>query len=408
MDPLFVQDRVVVAETPIQQSQPAPDLVPIQAPVLQPQTFLAMKWLKIYINEELRKILRNPQLVIKNSNILFQTETQPNQQQQIEQQFDPHFVKHDKMENIQIHNSGVTNSEIPKKVKSSKMTTWNKYLRLKATTEIKKVYVRRNKKAIFSMKTSKDASSALVEERARFDAARTHCANVLIFGRKGLPNDVSVTARDQLTIREPIVVDRNDVQATLPVVLATSSGLEIVSWKPVHDALALQLWPEIVQSWRQARTWAANVSAPLVIILGGPSDSGPSQSAFQMGQNQPSPPSTKGHKHRRSAVKKKLSLPTVASASSSSTPLTQSSVRRSTRLTDKEGFRTVRLEHEPSKKRNITGVVMVDEATGQVGPVPISVLQGWGIKCGVAPGELTEEALLQAPANQVTNDNPDA
>lgn len=183
-----------------------------------------------------------------------------------------------------------------------------------------------------------------------------------------------VRASDQLTISEPIVVDRNIVQAALPVVPAPSSGLEIVSWKPVRDALALQLWPEIVQSWRQARTRVANVSAPPVIILGGPSDSGPSQFEFQMGQHQPSPPSTKGHKHRRSAVKKKLSLPTVVSASSPSTPLTQSSVRRSTRLTDKEGFCTVRLEREPSKKRKITGVAMVDEATGQVGPVPISVL----------------------------------
>jgi predicted Fe-Mo cluster-binding NifX family protein len=50
---------------------------------------------------------------------------------------------------------------------------------------------------------------------------------------------------------------------------------------------------------------------------------------------------------------------------------------------------------------------MVDEATGQVSPIPIPVLQEWGVKCGVAPGELTEEALMEAPANQVPNVNPD-
>lgn len=73
------------------------------------------------------------------------------------------------------------------------------------------------------------------------------------------------------------------------------------------------------------------------------------------------------------AAKKKLSLPVVVSVSNASTPLTQSSVRRSTRHTNREGFCTVKLNAEPSKKRK-TYVVMIDEATGQEGPVPISVL----------------------------------
>lgn len=51
---------------------------------------------------------------------------------------------------------------------------------------------------------------------------------------------------------------------------------------------------------------------------------------------------------------------------------------------------------------------MIDEATIQIGPISISVLQGWGVKCGVASGELTEEALLQAPAHQAPNDNLEA
>jgi hypothetical protein len=48
---------------------------------------------------------------------------------------------------------------------------------------------------------------------------------------------------------------------------------------------------------------------------------------------------------------------------------------------------------------------MIDEATGQTGPVPIAVLQGWGINCGVHPSDLTEDALLQAPNKQVANDS---
>ena len=67
------------------------------------------------------------------------------------------------------------------------------------------------------------------------------------------------------------------------------------------------------------------------------------------------------------------------------------------------GPSTVRLDAEPSKKRK-TCVVMIDEATGQAGPCPISVLQGWGIDCVVDPSDLTEEALMQAPTEQGSND----
>ena len=52
--------------------------------------------------------------------------------------------------------------------------------------------------------------------------------------------------------------------------------------------------------------------------------------------------------------------------------------------------------------------MMIDEATGQAGPVPISVLQEWGINCGVAPSELTKDALMQAPNDQVANDDATA
>jgi hypothetical protein len=57
--------------------------------------------------------------------------------------------------------------------------------------------------------------------------------------------------------------------------------------------------------------------------------------------------------------------------------LVESSVRRSTRLNSvKEGFhfRTVRLDGEPSKKRKKPAVVLIDEATGKAGAIPLEIL----------------------------------
>jgi hypothetical protein len=85
--------------------------------------------------------------------------------------------------------------------------------------------------------------------------------------------------------------------------------------------------------------------------------------------------------------------------------LVESSVRRSTKLNSlKDGFhfRTVRLDGEPSKKRKKPAVVLIDEATRQAGPIPLEILQSWGIDCGIAPVELSEDALLQVPASSST------
>lgn len=68
------------------------------------------------------------------------------------------------------------------------------------------------------------------------------------------------------------------------------------------------------------------------------------------------------------------------------TPLVETSVRRSTRIrTGRDGFHSVRIEEVSSKKRKRPGVVLIDEATGKAGPVPIEILRGWIVKCGIAP-----------------------
>jgi hypothetical protein len=207
----------------------------------------------------------------------------------------------------------------------------------------------------------------------------------------------------QLVIREPIIMETNVFQATITSAPPVNICLEIVPWKPVRDVIALQLLPAFFESRREAIISEKSAPAAPVIILGGPSDSSPLPSEFQMGQNQPSPSKALAHKRGKLPAKKRLALPIVVSATYSSTPLIQSSVRRSTRLGNKEGYCSVKLAADPSKKRK-TCAVMIDETTGETGPVPISILQGWGIDCGVDPSDLTEEALLQVPAEQVNDD----
>lgn len=79
------------------------------------------------------------------------------------------------------------------------------------------------------------------------------------------------------------------------------------------------------------------------------------------------------------------------------TPVVDRVICRSPRLRKQSnGFKHSWLQNEPSKKRKITAV-QIRSDTGEAGPIPISTLQECGIACGVAPGELTAEALLQAP-----------
>lgn len=94
-----------------------------------------------------------------------------------------------------------------------------------------------------------------------------------------------------------------------------------------------------------------------------------------------------------------MAFPDLVSVSDSHTPLTQKLVHRSTRLsTGKEGFCSVRIEKEPSNRKG------VNDERGEIRPLSISTLQGWGIKCGVDPSDLTEDALLQAPPLHVYDD----
>jgi hypothetical protein len=195
----------------------------------------------------------------------------------------------------------------------------------------------------------------------------------------------------------PIYIDRNLIED--PVV----TGLEIVPWRPVKDALALQLWPYIVDA-RHHATAQQTPQASTQAIHPDHGEHGPADFESQNESN-PSTSVTKVYKRRQTNQKKTLALPSTVSSENPSTPLVQDNVRRSTRLSaSRGGFREVRVDKEPSKKRK-TVPILIEEATGQAKPIPLFMLQDWGIKCGVAPGELTEDALLKAPSPSVANDN---
>ena len=109
----------------------------------------------------------------------------------------------------------------------------------------------------------------------------------------------------------------------------------------------------------------------------GPSESSPVDFEFQTSPIRPSP-AEGGQEKCRGRRSCNLSLPALSN--NSTTPLVESSVRRSSRINSgKDGFREVRLAGEPSKKRKTCAAVIIDETTRQAVPIPIEILQSWGI-----------------------------
>ncbi|CAL4963957.1 unnamed protein product [Urochloa decumbens] len=114
-----------------------------------------------------------------------------------------------------------------------------------------------------------------------------------------------------------------------------------------------------------------------------------------------------------------LSLPAKISEKNPHAVLEESSVRRSTRLSqNKDGYKHIQLEDHPRKKRKVwtevplTGkeaMKLLDKTieTGDDIPsqIPNDILRAWGIECNVAPEELTDEALSRSANDGVPNDD---
>ncbi|CAL5075059.1 unnamed protein product [Urochloa decumbens] len=114
-----------------------------------------------------------------------------------------------------------------------------------------------------------------------------------------------------------------------------------------------------------------------------------------------------------------LSLPAKISEKNPHAIFEESSVRRSTRLSqNKDGYKHIQLEDHPRKKRKVwtevplTGkeamklldktLVAGDDIPSQI---PNDMLRAWGIECNVAPEELTDEALSRSANDSVPNDD---
>jgi hypothetical protein len=241
------------------------------------------------------------------------------------------------------------------------------------------------------------------------------------------------------TLFKPIIINTSALNVQQNEVYIPN-GLEIIPWKPSGAALALQVFAASMeqQNTEDQEQQDTHQSSEITSVKGfefeenpprsnpikyvykrrpkpnpitpvedgtvSSMESGPGDFEFQSVQIRPSPSMTGGRKANMAKQKRKnMSLPSTVSNADTRTPLVEDSVRRSTRL-NKDGFCSVRLKGNPSKKRN-NWTIQIDEATGEAGPIAIAVLQGWGIDCGVTPSELTDDALLQAPSTRVPDDS---
>jgi hypothetical protein len=98
-----------------------------------------------------------------------------------------------------------------------------------------------------------------------------------------------------------------------------------------------------------------------------------------------------------------ISIPVIVSKKpGSKTLLVDTMVRRSSRLNPqaKDGFQIVKIK-EPASKRRKTASLVIDldqppqNAEEAANPIPLDNLRKWGVKCGVPPEELSEDALMQ-------------
>ncbi|CAL5074100.1 unnamed protein product [Urochloa decumbens] len=120
------------------------------------------------------------------------------------------------------------------------------------------------------------------------------------------------------------------------------------------------------------------------------------------------------------ATHKSICLPEILSLDNGETPLQVSSVRRSTRISQKKkGYKNVQhiqLEDNPRKKRKVWREVTLSPKEAALlldkppvptddeipGEIPIETLKSWGLLCNVVPEELTNEILQAEVPNDAT------
>ncbi|CAO2144855.1 unnamed protein product [Urochloa humidicola] len=132
--------------------------------------------------------------------------------------------------------------------------------------------------------------------------------------------------------------------------------------------------------------------------------------------------------------RKVVSLPTLVAGDNDAVPLVTSTVRRSPRLNkNADGYKHCQLGDATRKRKKGQGNVLskkgkqtvVDNTIGSTddlarpqalkdipvtqaeleGPIPMEMLRGWGIDCGVSPSEITDDLLLQGSPARVSNED---
>ncbi|CAL5065434.1 unnamed protein product [Urochloa decumbens] len=115
-----------------------------------------------------------------------------------------------------------------------------------------------------------------------------------------------------------------------------------------------------------------------------------------------------------------VSLPTNVAEGGNIVPLTNEGMRRSPRLNTTDGYKHCQLEDMPRKRRRgaankgVSGTVQQKPIELPVkhdkakSPIPLDVLKGWGVDCGVPPSEVTDDLLLQGSSSTVLDDDTPA
>jgi len=176
--------------------------------------------------------------------------------------------------------------------------------------------------------------------------------------------------RNSLLIK-PILVDGEVMPTQLNQQSPGSQGLEHVLWKPCFPALLLQLWPDIVDASQKRKASRLLGSVATLSEEADLQNTSAGTVEFQSAEFQPGPSRARAGQRKTGRLRSNISLP--SNTSSTSSPLTEASVRRSSKLNRTSGFCEVQLEREPAKKRKIS-IIAIDAKIGESGPVPLSVL----------------------------------
>ncbi|CAN6328775.1 unnamed protein product [Urochloa humidicola] len=273
-------------------------------------------------------------------------------------------------------------------------------------------------------------------------------------------NERGSTIEASYNIPAPISLKRN-WSAAFERGSSSKSGTEdlskaIVVYQPVLDAVLLQIWAQKVEDAAgqeessQEEQLPALSEAPVLQNVSNSvalSEIAEDNMTPNMQGIQPEMQGTTAKKCLQSAFddvatttklakpglpprppKSVISLPSIVSQNSEAVPLVSSTVRRSPRLNKSaDGYKHCQLVNTPRKKRkNIRGKDVASSGQTEAekvqvldtlpvtqaevdGPIPMEVLQDWGIHCGVPPSEVTENLLLQkekAPTSVLDEDTP--